>query len=124
MDRPSLFQSLRSVASTAVDIVESRLCLAVVELREAQAILLKTVAFAGLAVICLGLMLLFLAGLIVVAFWDTHRLAAVASLVGLFGSFSALLAWLTFTQLRGVQTVFGATRAQLAKDREELSGSR
>jgi uncharacterized membrane protein YqjE len=121
--RPSLIASLRAVFSTAAAIIDSRLSLAVFELREAQSVLLKSLALAGLAVICLGLMLIFLASFVVIAFWDTHRLASVASLVGVFGLSSALLGWLAHTQLRAVNALFGATRAELVKDRQALTGS-
>jgi uncharacterized membrane protein YqjE len=123
VDRPSLIESLRAVLSTAAAIIDSRLSLAVFELREAQSVLLKSLALTGLAVICLGLMLIFLAGFVVIAFWDTHRLASVASVAGIFGLSSALLGSLALAQLRAVHALFGATRTELTKDRQALTGA-
>jgi uncharacterized membrane protein YqjE len=123
MDRPPLIRSLRAVLSTAAAIIDSRLSLAALELREAQGVLMKSLTLAGLAVICLGLMVVFLAGLVVIVFWDTHRLASVATVAGVFGLTSAFLGWLAYAQLRRVVALFGATRAELAKDRQALTGS-
>jgi uncharacterized membrane protein YqjE len=79
-----IMQSLRNLAATAVELLRTRLELIVTELEEERLLLLGSAAWAIAALVCLTIGILLLALLVVVLFWDTHRIAAIAVLAGVF----------------------------------------
>ena len=101
---------------------ETRLRLAVLELEEERARLFGLVLLAGLSLILLLLGIGALATLVIVAFWETHRLAAIGvSALVLLGC-GALLA-LRVMQLARRRTLLASTLRHLASDRELVETS-
>lgn len=116
-----LLASLKTLSTSLLSIVQTRLELLstdVAEERERLVILL--VAVLG-ALFCLGVGLVLLAMLIVVAFWDTHRLAALATLTAVFLSAGAGAGWLAVYKLRSQPRPFAASLSELSKDRAHLT---
>ena len=115
--------SLRSLGAAFVALLGTRAELAVVELREEGerrkdqvVVALAAAIFALLALVCATL-------LVVVFFWDTHRLAALGGVTILH---AALGAWAIATlrgMARSAPPPFAATLAELARDREMLGGT-
>ena len=115
--------SLRNLGATFVALLGTRAELAVVELREEGerrkdqvVVALAAAIFALLALVCATL-------LVVVFFWDTHRLAALGGVTILH---AALGAWAIATlrgMARSAPPPFAATLAELARDREMLGGT-
>ena len=114
--------SLRRLGATLIALVRTRAELAVVELREEGArrkdqlvVALVGAAFLVLALLCASL-------LVVVFFWETHRVAALA---GVTLAHAAIAGW-AFATLRRISgeapQPFAATLAELERDREMLSG--
>jgi uncharacterized membrane protein YqjE len=79
-----LFESMRALLATLVAMVQARTELLGVELEE-EGVRLVTMLVGAMIVVVLGGLALLFAGLIVVAaFWDTHRVAAVVSVAAGF----------------------------------------
>jgi len=116
-------ESLRALGATLVDAVETRLELAIVELREEgeRRKSMLVLAVTGALFASMGLMLV--AFLVVVLFWDTHRLAAIGGVTLLYLGIAAVAFWRLREAARSSPPPFEATMRELAADRDML-GSR
>jgi len=92
------------------------------DIAEERAHLAALLALGLFALFCLGVSVVLLAILIVVALWDSHRLAALGGLAAFFLIDSAGLAWLAMHKARTRPKLFAASLAELSKDRQHLSG--
>jgi uncharacterized membrane protein YqjE len=114
--------SLRALGATLLELVGSRIELAVVELREEGERRKGMLALAAVGALFLALGLLLVAGFIVLLFWDTHRLAALGVVTLVYLGIAAYC----FLRLRQEQLAapppFEATLRELAADREMLGG--
>lgn len=118
---PGLLASLRNLAANAVAILRTRLELLGTEVEE-ESLRLAQLAFWGLvAILFLTFFLIMLTLLVVVLFWDTHRVMVVALLaVGYLGAGLAVGFWVR-SKLRSGSKLFSASLAELAKDHEQLT---
>lgn len=114
--------SLRSLGVTLVDALGTRAELAVVELREAGE---RGKEMIGLALICAIFAhagLLVAAFLVVVIFWDTHRVGALVAVAAVYLAVAAY----SYAKLRDVQRdgppLLDATLRELQADRDLLRG--
>lgn len=114
--------SLRALGATLLELVGSRIELAVVELREEGERRKGMLALAAVGALFLALGLLLVAAFIVLLFWDTHRLAALGAVTLVYLGIAAYC----FLRLRKEQQdappPFEATLRELAADREMLGG--
>jgi uncharacterized membrane protein YqjE len=118
-----LFKSLQTLASTLVGMAHTRLELLSIDIAEEREHLFALLILVLLALFCLGVGVVLLALLIVVAFWESHRLLALGGLTGLFLLASAGLAWLAVYKTRSRPRLFAASLAELSKDRQRLGPS-
>jgi len=119
-----LFESLRTLSASLVGIVHTRLELLSTDIAEEREHLITLLLLVQLALFFLGVGILLLALLIVVAFWESHRLLALGGLTGLFLLASAGSAWFAVHKTRTRPRLFAASLAELSKDRQHLtSGS-
>lgn len=118
-----LFESLKTLSASVVGIVHTRLELLSTEFAEAREHLVTLLVLVQLALFFLGVGVLLAAMLIVVAFWDSHRLLALGSLTGFFLLASGGAAWLALHKVRSQPRLFETSLAELSKDRQHL-GSR
>ena len=115
--RPSgILASLRRVIEGGLGLVQNRVELIGLELREAhyrliEAIILAAILFA-LGLLTIGLVTL----LVVVLFWDSARLAAIGGLIGLY-AISGLLVWRHLDRRWKAFQPFAGTLGELKKDR-------
>ena len=113
---------MRSLGSALLDAIGTRAELALTELREEGERRRETLVLGIVAGLFLALALLLAALLVVVFFWDTHRLAALAGVTLLYAGVAAG----TFATLRAKQRAspapFEATLRELRADRELLGG--
>lgn len=116
-----LFASLKTLTATLAGIVQTRLELLSTDIAEERARLGEILLLALVAMFCAGVGVLLLALLIVVLFWDTHRLAALGGLTAVFLASGAWVGWLALHKLRSKPRLFEASITELAKDREHLS---
>ena len=125
---PGLFNSVRALAASLVALAHTRLELLGTELQEelARVVLALLYSFAALSFAALGIA--FAGVAIVIAAWDSHRLAAAVVLALVFLALGGLGAWvvrrLVFQRLR----VFEASLSELDRDyarlKENLPGQR
>jgi uncharacterized membrane protein YqjE len=88
----AIFESVGRLGSTLVDMVHTRLELAAVEVEEESQRMLGYLLFSLLALILFGVAFLLLAFLVIVLFWDTHRIAATGGMAALFLAAGAIIA--------------------------------
>jgi uncharacterized membrane protein YqjE len=119
-----LFESLKTLSVSLVAIVHTRLELLSTDIAEAREHLITSLLLVLVALFCLGMGVLLLALLIVVAFWETHRLLALGSLAGFFLAAAAAVAGFARHKARTRPQLFEASLAELSRDRQHLtSGS-
>ncbi len=119
-----LLESLKRLASTAVEIVRTRLELVSLDVEEAKLRFLSTLLLGAVAFLCLSLGVVMGAFWLVAAFWETHRTLVLGLLTGTFlGGGLLALAALSWRARKGPR-LFAATLAELEKDREALGGRR
>lgn len=118
-----MLDSLRGLAQTLVGALRTRLLLFANELEEQGARIAQMAALWALAGFCLALAIVLGAVLLVVVFWDTHRVEVLAFLTGLFaaGGIGAALGARALARAR--PKAFASTLAELASDQEALGGS-
>lgn len=119
-----LFESLKALSVSLVGIAHTRLELLSTDIAEEREHLITLLFLVQLALFFWGVGILLLALLIVVAFWESHRLLALGGVAGLFLLAAAGIAWLAVHKTRTRPRLFAASLAELSKDRQHLtSGS-
>jgi uncharacterized membrane protein YqjE len=119
-----LFDSLKNLSGSLVGIIHTRLELLSTDIAEERAHLTTLLVVGLIALFFLGVGVVLLAILIAVAFWESHRLAALGGLTGFFLISGAGLVWLAMHKARTRPRLFEASLAELSKDRQQLtSGS-
>jgi len=115
-----MLDSLRALAQTLVGALRTRLLLFANELEEQGARIVQMAALWALAGFCLALAVVLGSVLLVVAFWDSHRVEVLAFLTGLFaaGGIGAALGARALARAR--PKAFSSTLAELAADQEAL----
>jgi uncharacterized membrane protein YqjE len=115
-----LLHSLKSLSTTLIAILYNRLDLLSTDMEEARERLLSLLVLTFVSLFCLCLGMVLLAMLVVVVFWDTHRLLALSALTGFFLLAGAILSMVAVRALRNMPRVFSASLAELSKDHELL----
>jgi uncharacterized membrane protein YqjE len=116
-----LFASVRALLGTMLGIVQTRLELLVTELEEERLHLGKLLLYGFLALFFFGLGVLLLSILIIAACWESHRLAAIAALAGMYLGLALACAVILRRQARQKPRLFSASIAELVKDRAALA---
>lgn len=118
-----LLDALRATGRTLGEMAQVRGSLFVVELREEVARRSRMLALAAVGFAFLHTALLLLTLLVLVVFWDTHRILAISIGTALYlGCGVAALARLRF-EIEASPEPFAACRAELAQDLAELRRS-
>lgn len=117
-----LFASLRALATTAVGMAHTRVELLGTELEEELNRIVGTLIGAMVCLALAGLAVLFGALLIVSAFWDTHRTAAVAWVAAGFVLLAVAASAVVRSRGRRRSRLLAATLGELERDRQALSG--
>ena len=119
-----LLTSLKNLTVTLIAIIHTRLELLSTDLEEGRErfISLLAIAFVSLFSLCFGAVLLTI--LIVVVFWDTHRLLVLGSLTGLFLIAGTVLGGIVVRRLKSMPRMFEASLAELIKDHQEIDTNR
>lgn len=115
-----LLESLATLAATLVAIAHTRLDLLSADLEEDREHLLSLLVLTLAAMFCLGVGLVLATILLVVAFWDTHRILALSGLAGFFLA-AGMAAWMFAKhKARAKPRLFAASLSELLKDRQQL----
>ena len=120
--RPDFRSAASRFVNSALALAHTRVELASVELAEERDRLKRSAMLIAGAVFMFSFALLGVAAWIVVYFWDSYRLQAVAAVTLVFALVGAFLLWRNAVLARESPTPFSATLAELAKDRTWLAG--
>jgi uncharacterized membrane protein YqjE len=112
--------TLRSAGSALVGLLGTRIELFGVELREEAVNLQWLVAAGVLAAFLLGSALVLVAVLVAAAFWDTHRLVALAVVAGIYALAAVAVVLRVRTSLAKRPPPFEATVREFEADLEAL----
>ena len=104
------------IARTLVAMVGTRLELAAVEFQEDARRLLGYLAWSLLAAFLAGGAILLVALFVILLFWDSYRLQAVAGMAALLGLGGALIVMKVRSGLNAQAPLFAATLAELRAD--------
>ena len=115
-----LLESLTVMAATLVAIAHTRLELLSADVEEDRAHVLSLLMLAMAALFFLGVGLVLAAILLVVAFWDTHRLLVLGSLAGFFLAAGMAAGAYALHKARTRPRLFAASLSELFKDRQQL----
>lgn len=119
----ALTETVGRIGTTLVAMARTRLELAAVEVQEEAQRLMGYVAWTLLAAF-LGAGALMLAALFVIAlFWDTHRLAAIAGVAGVFALAAILILLRVRARFAARPRMMSATLAELNKDLAFIKGT-
>lgn len=115
--------AIRRLTASLVESGETRLRLAVLELEEERERLFVMLLLSGIALmlICFGIGLAIL--LVVVAFWDTHRLLAIALSGGILLVLGGLIAW-RVKVIASQRSLLRSTLSNLSRDSDSLKDVR
>lgn len=115
-----LSSSLRGLAGTVLELLQLRLELFSVEAQEEVMRVGALLVYGVVAVTFVSLGLAFLAMLITVALWDSHRLLALGIFSALFLSLGAVAVWLALQRVQSGTRLFSASIEEIRQDREGL----
>lgn len=115
-----LFASLKSTAGGLLAILQTRLELLAVDVAEERERLLTLLVLVLVALFCLGVGVVLLALLVVIALWESNRLVALGGLIAFFLLGGAAVGWLALAKMRSAPKLFGASIAELDRDRKSL----
>jgi uncharacterized membrane protein YqjE len=111
------------LAASLLGLVRTHLELASVEFTEERDRIQRQLTLLLAAIGLFLFAVLFVAAWIVVYFWDTNRLTAIASIAFVFAATGAMLLLMRAQAARSAPTPFAATMAELERDRAALAGN-
>ncbi|MEO8119622.1 MAG: phage holin family protein [Rhodoferax sp.] len=118
-----LFNSLRGLLSTALEIVQVRLDLLGTEVEFEKRRLFDGVLWGAIGLLFLGVGIVLFCGFVILLFWDGYRLAAVGMLALLCLGGSIVLMREARRRLRNPSGIFSASMAELERDQAGLQAS-
>lgn len=121
--RTGLFDSLRQLLRTALELGQVRLELLVSDLEIEKLRVLDAAMRAVLGVMLLGLGLVLLVGFVLLLLWDGYRLPAMAVLTLLCLGGGVLLLQAARRRASPKEGLFAATRAEIDRDQAALRAS-
>lgn len=114
--RGGLLQSIKRLAGGVLAAAQTRLEILATEIEEERLRLEQLLLLALAAAFCLGMSLVLGIAFVVIYFWDTHRLLAIALFAAAFLSAAAAFGWILRIKVRHRPKPFPVTRGELAKD--------
>jgi uncharacterized membrane protein YqjE len=118
-----LFESIKSLTSTLVAIVHTRLELLSTDLEEDRERLMSLLMLSLIALFSLMIAVVLITVTLVVAFWDSYRVLALASIAGVF-LIVGVSTWLAaIHQAKKKPKMFVASLLELIKDRQHLDSN-
>jgi uncharacterized membrane protein YqjE len=111
------------IAATLVAMAQTRLELAAVEVQQEAQQLLACLAWLLLAALLVAGALLLAALFVILLFWDSYRLQAVAGMAGLFGVVGAAIVIKVRAGLATRPPLLSATLAELRNDMAFVTGA-
>jgi len=119
-EKRGLLASLRTLVTTLVAIVATRLAILITEL-ELEKIRLARILLLGIAAVFFAAMaLIFLSLLVLMLFWDEHRLAALSGISAFYIVLALGTVWRLRHGMRQKSQLFSVSLGELHKDMLEL----
>jgi uncharacterized membrane protein YqjE len=118
---PGLRGAVTRLGAAALALLRNRAELASVEFAEERARAKAQFVLLVVAMLAFSFALLALSALVVVCFWETHRLAALAALVVFYLAIGAVAMWRIGVAAERTAPPFAGTLAELERDREWLA---
>jgi uncharacterized membrane protein YqjE len=115
-----LFRSLANLLATTIGIVQTRLELLSTELQEEVHRVAELIVWSAVALLAAGAGLFLLALVVILLFWDTHRVLAAVGVTSAFFAIAIVAAFVLRAKLRAKPPLLDATLAELKKDRDSL----
>lgn len=112
--------SIKKLGGAFVDLLHGHLELLGIEFQEEKARTFRLFLLAGISLIFGLLVLVGLSAAVVIAFWETHRMAAILSLCLTYALLMALCIGRAIRLAKECATPFQATLEEIARDRERL----
>ena len=119
-----LFSSLANLASSLVAIIHTRLDLLSSDIEEGRQRLMSLLVIAFVSLFCLCVGVVFLTILIVVFFWDTHRVLVLTFLTSIFLISGVVLSAIALRSLKTMPRMFKDSLAELLKDQEQINSGK
>ncbi|MFK7607212.1 MULTISPECIES: phage holin family protein [unclassified Pseudomonas] len=119
-DSGSPRSSPRRLGAAFLGLLHSHVELLGIELQEQKARTVSLLLFAGLALVFALLLLVGLSTLVLIVFWDDHRLAAIIGLCIFYALATVFCGIRLKAAVFDESSPFNATLEELAKDRERL----
>lgn len=116
-----MFNNLKRMAGTLLAMAQTRTELLAVEIEEELQRLFGYLMLSLVALFCFAVTVLLAVVLIIILFWDTHRVAAVLCLMGFFAIAAIALGLRVRNAYRQKPRFLSATMQELSKDVETLS---
>ena len=113
--------SLKRASGIVWQGIEYRIELLTLELQEDKRRLLALGALMLVALFCAFMAFLCVNVLVLILFWDTHRLAVAITMLGLYAAVAIALGTYALRRARSAPRPFTATLAELRKDRAALT---
>jgi|APLak6261659701_1056019.scaffolds.fasta_scaffold83000_2 uncharacterized membrane protein YqjE len=118
-----LFESIKALTSTLVAVVHTRLELLSTDLEEDRERLMSLVMLSLIALFSLLIAAVLVTITLVVAFWDSYRVLALASVSGVF-IIVGVATWLAAVrQAKKKPKMFVSSLLELIKDRQQLDAN-
>jgi uncharacterized membrane protein YqjE len=119
--RRGLKGAAADLAAALLGLGHTRLELAAVEFEEARARTTQNLALVMVAALCFAFALLAASFLVVVLFWETHRIAALCGVTVVYALVGLLAVWRLAERRKAHAPPFAATLAELERDRAWLA---
>ena len=116
----AIVESVSRLAGTFISILQTRLELIAIEVEEESLRFFSYFFFALAAMFCIGMALLLGVLLIVVIYWDTHRVPVLVSLMAFFAFSSVMIMLGVRKHYRMKPRMLSHTLAELSRDIERL----
>ncbi|HVN36268.1 MAG TPA: phage holin family protein [Casimicrobiaceae bacterium] len=111
-----------ALGGAILGLLHTRLELAAVELDELRGRSIERLVFVLVAVLALSFAVLGASALVVVAFWDTNRIAALSIVILVYVAIGLFALWRLAARSRTDRPPFAETIAQFERDRVWLAG--
>jgi uncharacterized membrane protein YqjE len=112
----AISDAVRRIGATVLDMLQTRLELAAVEIEEESRRLLGYFVLALLALILFGVAMLLVSLAIILVFWDGYRIEAAVTLAALFGIAAGLIGMKLRADFSSRPRLLAATVGELNKD--------
>lgn len=121
-----LFSSIKTLASTLLDVAQTRLELLANELEENRSRMIQLIYFSFFMLFFFFLGMVLLTLLIIIAFWDSYRVLAISMIAAIYLGTAGGLAIYVVRELKGKSRpkLFSASIAEIIKDRIALNAEK